>query len=392
MRGSPFFAFFSLTLFAERRKHAGVVILSVLLIFLLSSSLFVSSSLQHSLSAALEAEPDFVVQRVRGAQLRPVPMSWADEIIRIHGVDKLSVRVWGRYFTRQKEESFLLLGIDFLEEQAHRALEQLIGSTDLRQFLKRDNMIVGDAVNRWLSSHYYEDSYRFLNPEGNFIDVKRFAVLPARSNLLTSDMVIVSADLARKILGLGEEEATDITFNVPNDDEWDNVSSKVSALHYDLRVIDKRESRKAYARLFDYKSGFFLTLFLIALLAFVLILYQRFSQVYSGERRYIGILRALGWSIRDVLKLKFFETVAIILTAFITGVVAAYFYVFAWDAPLLRQIFLGSSNLSNHLKLIPVLDFSVLATIFLLYAVPFVAAVLIPVWKIAVTDPKEAML
>jgi len=127
-------------------------------------------------------------------------------------------------------------------------------------------------------------------------------------------------------------------------------------------------------------------------LAFVLILYQRFSQVYSGERRYLGILRALGWSIRDVLKLKFFETVAIILTAFITGVVAAYFYVFAWDAPLLRQIFLGSSNLSNHLKLIPVLDFSVLATIFLLYAVPFVAAVLIPVWKIAVTDPKEAML
>ena len=71
---------------------------------------------------------------------------------------------------------------------------------------------------------------------------------------------------------------------------------------------------------------------------------------------------------------------------------AAYGFVFILGAPLLREIFLGGANLSNTVQLVPVLDFGVLSTIFLIYAVPFVAAVLIPVWRIAVTDPKEAML
>jgi len=61
-------------------------------------------------------------------------------------------------------------------------------------------------------------------------------------------------------------------------------------------------------------------------------------------------------------------------------------------APLLREIFLGGANLHNSIMLAPILDFGILSSIFLIYAVPFVSAVLIPVWKIAVTNPKEAML
>jgi ABC-type lipoprotein release transport system permease subunit len=33
-----------------------------------------------------------------------------------------------------------------------------------------------------------------------------------------------------------------------------------------------------------------------------------------------------------------------------------------------------------------------LGSIFLFYAIPFLAAVIIPAWKVAVTSPKEAML
>ncbi len=128
------------------------------------------------------------------------------------------------------------------------------------------------------------------------------------------------------------------------------------------------------------------------MVTFVLILYQRYSMVYSSERRHIGLLRALGWSIRDVLKLKFFETMMAVVVSYVLGVALAYLYVFVLGAPLLREIFLGGANLHNSIALVPVLDFGILSSIFLIYAVPFVSAVLIPVWKIAVTDPKEAML
>ena len=40
----------------------------------------------------------------------------------------------------------------------------------------------------------------------------------------------------------------------------------------------------------------------------------------------------------------------------------------------------------------PVVEFGTLSSIFLLYTIPLLASVLIPVWRVAVTSPKEAML
>jgi ABC-type antimicrobial peptide transport system permease subunit len=152
------------------------------------------------------------------------------------------------------------------------------------------------------------------------------------------------------------------------------------------------EIKKAYANLFNYEGGLFLVLYLIVIVTFILILYQRYSTVYSSERKEIGILRAVGWSINDVLKLKFYENAAVVLIAFVIGVTAAYFYVFVAGAPLLKEIFLGGANLPNAVTFEPTVPLGVLGSIFLFYAVPFLAAVLIPAWKIAVTPPKEAML
>jgi ABC-type lipoprotein release transport system permease subunit len=86
------------------------------------------------------------------------------------------------------------------------------------------------------------------------------------------------------------------------------------------------------------------------------------------------------------------ETLVVVLISYIVGVFIAYVYVFIAGAPLLKEVFLGGQNLHNTLSFVPVLDFSVLTSIFLLYALPFIAAVLIPVWRVSVTDPKEAML
>lgn len=392
MLNSPFVSFVSLEFFRQWRKHAGAMLISLVILFLLSSVLFVSSSLQFSVNKALDAEPDFVVTRVQGGRAVPVPVEWTDELSQLHGVTRVAPRIHGRYFFEPKGTSFLIVGVDMFDEQGHTGLARLLGQTDIKRFLDGDKMLVGSGVKRYLDAHFYPKSYNFLTPKGAFKKVEIFGTLPAQSDLVANDMILMPIDLAREILGYDEEHATDITLNVPNPDERDNLESKISGLHYDLRVVTKHDMRKAYANLYNYKGGLFLSLFVIALATFVLILYQRYAQVYSTERRHIGLLRALGWSIRDVLRLKLYETSLVVLVSYIAGVVLAYFYVFGLGAPLMREIFLGGANLSNHTRLTPVLDFRVLGSIFLLYAVPFVAAVLIPVWKIAVTDPKEAML
>jgi len=389
---SPFIAFLSLEFFRQWRKHFGVMLIALVILFLLASVLFISSSIQASLTHALESEPDFVVSRVRGGQQAPAPVDWVDEIADLHGVDKVAPRVYGRYFFEPKGASFLIVGVDPFDEQSHRALQKLFGAFDLKGFLAGDKMLVSRSVQQALSAHFYPKSYNFITPEGAFKKVEIFGMLPSTVDLMGNDMIVMPMDLARQIIGLDEDAVSDIALNVPNDSEWDNLATKIAGLHYDLRVVTKNDIRKAYAELYHYKGGLFLSLFVIALATFVLILYQRFSQVYSSERRHIGLLRALGWSIRDVLRLKFFETLIVVVIAYVLGVALAYGYVFVLGAPGLGAIFLGGANLANHTHYVPVLDFRVLGSIFLLYAIPFVAAVLIPVWKIAVTDPKEAML
>ena len=366
--------------------------ISILLLFLLSSVLFISSSIRFSLEETLKVQPDFVVHKTLGGTAVPTPLVWLDEIIDMYGVSNVTPRVYGRYFFEAKEKSFLIVGVDFLEEQSHKNLKKLMDNTSIKSFLKTEQMMVGEGVKRYLKEHFYKNEYKFLTPKGLFKTVKIFKTLPSETNLIANDMIVMPIDLARQILGYSQEEVSDIAFNVPNPDEWGLMNDKLASLHYDLQVVNKNEVKKSYENLYNYKGGFFLILFLIVLTTFTLILYQRYSMVNSLEQRQIGLLRALGWSINDVLKLKFTETLILIVFSYIVGVFLAYVFVFIFQAPLLQEVFLGGQNVQNNISFIPVVDFSVLSSIFLLYALPFISAVLIPVWKIAVTDPKEAML
>ena len=392
LMGNAFLHFLTLLLFKQKGKHIGAVLISVIIIFLLSSVLFISSSLQNTLLGTLESQSDFTLSRVQAGKAINTPSDWLDKVLEINGVSQVAPRVYGRYFFAPREKSFLVVGVDLFDEQSSKELQSLVKGLDLKSFLSADSMLVGEGVKSFLLEHYYKEHFSFKIPQGSFKKVKIHQTLPSQTNLIANDMIIMPIELAREIFGLGEDEVTDITFNVPNDAEWDNIIGKLHLLFYDVRVVEKREIRKAYENLYNYKGGLFLILYLVAMVTFMLILYQRYSMVYSTERKEIGILRAVGWSIKDILKLKFYETVVVVLVSFVLGVVLAYLYVFILNAPLLSQIFLGGANLPNHVEFVPVLEFGLLGSIFLFYAIPFLAAVLIPAWKIAVTPPKEAML
>jgi len=392
MKNNAFLHFLTLLLFKQKSKHIGAVLISVIIIFLLSAVLFLSSSLQKSLLSALDGQGDFTVTRVQAGRPVNTPVEWVDKILEIDGITQVAPRIYGRYFFAPRENAFLVVGIDFFDEQNNQSLQKLLGNTNLKMFLSTDSMIVGEGVKTFLKQHYYNDYFSFKTPKGSFKKIKIAQTLPSEANLIANDMIVMPIDLAKEIFGLRENEVTDITFNVPNDAEWDNIIAKLHLLFYDVRVIEKREIKKAYENLYNYKGGLFLILYLVTIVTFILILYQRYSMVYSTEKKEIGILRAVGWSIKDILKLKFYENLVIVLVSFILGVVLAYLYVFIFNAPLLNRIFLGGENLTSPVVFEPVIAFGLLGSIFLFYAIPFLAAVLIPAWKIAVTPPKEAML
>jgi len=111
----------------------------------------------------------------------------------------------------------------------------------------------------------------------------------------------------------------------------------------------------------------------------------------AEERREIGILKAIGWDVSDVLLVKAWEGAVVSAAAFTGGLVAAYLHVFVGSAALFAPVLQGWSTLSPRLHLAPALDGLQLATLFFLTVVPYTVATVVPAWRSATADPDAVM-
>jgi ABC-type lipoprotein release transport system permease subunit len=391
MQNSTFLNFLSLLLYRHKSKHITIFIISTLIVTLLSTILFITTSIKKDALSLVDDTSDFTIQKLVAGESVPIDIDLVDSISEIRGVSAVTPRVYGRYYMPNAKEYFTIIGVDLFDEQLNKNLKNLFSKLDIKEFLQKDYMIVGDGVKKYLNSKYYKEYFNFLLKDGREKKVYIYDKLSPDTNLISNDIIITDITIAREILGYDENQASDIALNVPNDAERQNIKFKLLSLSYDTRVISKDEIIEEYEHMFNYKSGVFLLLFLILFFTFMLILYQRYSMINSSDKKEIAILRSVGWSIKDILKLKVSETLIVGLFAFILGLLLAFVYVFLLNAPLLIDIFLGFNNLSNDISLTPVFDIGVIGSLFLFFIVPFVVSVLIPVWKIAITDPNEAM-
>jgi putative ABC transport system permease protein len=391
MNNNVFFNFLFLLLTKHKSKHIAIFIISTLIVFLISCVMFISSSLQKEIYSTLDSQSDFVIQKMNAGKSVDTPISWIDDFNQINGVTNVQQRVYGKYYFEFANVSFTIVGIDLFEENANKDLKKLLNILDISEFLTKDSMIIGDGVKKIFDKYHYSNEFSFRTVNQEIKKVSIFKNLPKEFNLVANDLIIMDINLAKEILNIKDEESTDIVLNVPNDLERANVKIELILKHSNTRIIQKEDIKKAYENMFNYKGGIFLVLFIIVLVTFILILFQRYSMINSSDKKEIGILKAVGWSIKDIIKLKITETFIIGFLAFILGIILAFIFVFILNAPILSNIFLGFQNLQNDVSFIPNIEFSTIFMLFLFFMIPFLSAVLIPVWKIAVLDANESM-
>ncbi len=391
MKTSTFLNFLFLLIYKHKSKHIAISLISILIVFLISSVLFISSSIQKELFNTLDAQSDFVVQRINSGKIVNTPNSWIDDFGDINGISNIQQRVYGQYYFEAADKYFTIVGIDLFEESTNKDIEKLLKILNIQEFMKKDSMIIGNGVEKILREFKYFEYYSFRLQNRDTRKVSIFKALPKEANIIANDLIIMDLSIAKEILNIDENESTDIVLNVPNELEHSNIKIELILKHLDIRVIQKNDIKKAYENLYNYKGGVFLILFIVVMITFILILFQRYTMISSSDKKEIGILRAVGWSIKDVIKLKIFETFIIAFISFLIGVILAYIFVFFLNAPILSNIFLGFKNLENNVPFVPNIDFSTMSTLFLFFIIPFISAVLIPTWKIAVIEPIESM-
>ncbi|MDD4330382.1 MAG: ABC transporter permease [Aliarcobacter sp.] len=391
MKNSVFFNFLFLLLLKHKSKHIAIFIISILIVFLISSVLFISNSLKKEAFSTLENQSDFVIQKINSGKILDTPISWVEDFSSINGIKNTQQRVYGQYYFMPENVYFTIVGLDLFEENTNKNLKELLKILNISDFLQKDSMIIGNGIKKIFDKYHYFDSYDFKLSNNKLTTVKIFKDLPQEANLVANDLIIMDINLAKIILNINEEDSTDIVLNAPNNLERQNIKEQLILKHSNIRILQKESLKKEYENMFNYKGGIFLVLFIVVIFTFILILYQRYSMISSNDKKEIGILKAVGWSIKDIIKLKIIENFIVGFMAFIIGIIISYIFVFILNAPILKNIFIGFSNIQNDFILNPNIDFTIIVTLFLFFIIPFLSAILIPVWKISIIDANESM-
>jgi ABC-type lipoprotein release transport system permease subunit len=376
-----------------RQKFKNIFILMVLIFLtsLLASIFFISNSIKHELSSTLKTLPQITIQKLKAGRHYDMNLSDVDEILNIAGVSDAIPRVWGYYYFANMGTNFSIIGIDEFENQYKETLVEATKTNDFTKALDENSMIVGEGVKKALEENYYKEYFNFIKPDGTFKKVNIGGVFKASTNLESNDTILLPKQIALEIFGMEEDKITDIVVKVANPEEILTVASKIQIIFPDARVITNKDLEISYQNIFDYKSGIFLALFVVSIFTFFIIVYDKASGMSSEEKREIGVLKALGWKIEDVLKEKFYESFIISFLGYIIGILIALSFVYIFNAPLLNNIFTGYSELKTDFELPFIIDYNTLFLIFFLTVPIYIASTIIPSWRSATIETDKVL-
>jgi ABC-type lipoprotein release transport system permease subunit len=379
-------------MFKEKTRHLSVTAVFFLVLFVLFSFFMYAHAVKSRYSVIIDEYPDLVIQKKAGGRPMFIDPSWIDQVIMIPGVSHVEGMVTGQYLFEKENTLFTIVGLDLFGQAPRGSLKQVLeGGFDDLKFSETPSMIMGRGVEKVLKENAYDKSFNFFTPEGEKLTVKKYGLFNRDLELENSDLIMVTLPLAREILGYPGEVFTELSVRTEQPLEIPTIAKKIKEIYPDSFMVSREQMKEVKERLYNYGSGFFLSLLLTSFLAFAILLYTRAMGLSPAERKNIALCRAVGWGIRDVIRWKMFEAVVISTFSFIMSFCIAYIYVFIFNGPIVRNILLGFSNMPVEVSLKPDLDYWMFFLLFVLITFFYLAVAVVPSWKVATIDAKEAM-
>ncbi len=376
---------YALISLARRRiKSLMLMLVYAFVIAFYASVVFFTASLKEETLAVLQNIPELWVQKITGGRLAPISQNLTDSLRTYRGIKTVQGRIWGYVFDASSGGVFTIWGAD--SAFADLGLIQ----TEYQGKLQENQALVGLGI---LNARNLQvgDYLTISETEGDIQSFQIVGTFTAQADLLTHDLVILAQKSARKLVGLAPDELTDLAVRIKNTDETETIGRKIDAHFPTLRVVTRQQLRSTYETLFGWRGGIFVYGSMMAIFAFLILVWERTAGLTDEERKEIGILKGIGWQVSDILKIKLFEASIISITATLSGLLIAYFHVFWANAPLLKPFMVGWSVLYPTFELHPSINIGDVLTVFSLSVIPYLTATLIPAWKGAITDPAESL-
>jgi lipoprotein-releasing system permease protein len=372
-----------LSLSRKKFKNTTIVLVFTLVIFITGSILFLTYSFKREALLILKGAPELIVQRMTAGSHALVPAEYSDAIVKIPGVAAVEPHYWGYYYDSLSRANYTVIASSAsLSENSRMIKGRLPGPGDTHIA----------AIGRGVSRARFVGLDGIISLEsakGKPVDFRIAGIFESESELLTADLIAISPGDFRDLFSIPEGMATDLVVHVNNETEAPVIARKIRKLFPETRPILRKEIERTYDAVFAWRSGLILTLFAGALVAFIILAWDKATGLSAEEKREIGILKAIGWETSDILEMKFWEGLVISLTSFLCGILLAYIHVYFFGATLFGPALKGWSVIYPDFRLTPYINAYQIITLMALTVIPYIASTIIPSWKSAITDPDE---
>lgn len=374
---------------ARRRGKAFALASGLALaVALVAAVLFLTDALRADADRARDAVPDIVVEKIVAGRITTMQASDLEKLQNppILSVIAIRPRAWGYLFVPALQGNVTVVSSPMSEAPLDaRAIDE---GRDLR--LGAHEMVMGRTLAHALGV-VIGDQLQLPSPRLVAPPLKLVGTFTSKVDLIAADVLACDENDARALLGLPPGDATDFAVTLANPDEARVVSRTIAERIPGTRLVEKDLLGRVYALAYGRRSGIMLTASIPALLALLLLAWDRASGLGPEEKREIAILKAVGFGTSDVLATKLLESLLVASTGTSLGLLLGYAWVFWWGAAGLRPAIAGWSAIYPEQALTPMVDLTQLLAIALGVMGPFVALSIVPAWRAATLDPMEAM-
>ena len=268
------------------------------------------------------------MQRLVAGRPATIAISDAAKLGGIASVRSVRPRVWGYVFLPGAPGERDLVGVGVGVPGGVPLLSEVRGALEAGRDRTSGahEMVAGATLARFLGLHV-GDSLA-LPAAGTSPSLTLVGTFGSSVETYVNDVILCDEADARAILDVPDERATDFALDVINPAEARIVARTVLSRLPGTRVIERELLGRVYALVYGRRAGLVLAASLPAILALLVLAWDRASGLAPDEKKEIAILKAVGWSSGEVLWAKLFESLLVGTAATGLGLALGYAWVF----------------------------------------------------------------
>jgi len=373
-----------------RGRTFAIILFIGITIALLSSVNFLREGINQDINSSLGLSPDILIQGYASGRTIPINSSLTSLIENVDGVELVIPRIWG--YLSASDKLYLMMGLNFSIYP--------LDDPDLGFILSKGRMIdaqenhstciIGSGVAE--ASRAQVGSWLLIEDiNGNPKEFEVVGIFTLNSKIYTHDLILTDIESSRSFFQLPEGLVTDLTVWTTTPTPDSTIALQIDDLIDDVRILDKETLGNLLYHSTNERAGYFVIIWSLVLLGMILFCFSISSAISLDSRREVGLLKTLGYSITDILEIRFVEFALTGIWASLVGYSLAIFFTFYLGAPILADFMLGWSALFTPFVVPFKITFESLLVAFGLGTIPLLIATIIPAWNNAIIEPDEIL-